>query len=176
MNKDEKKPGKVKVVYGCCAELDMAGWTLDRIRVTLRDFIDIGSDIDVFLDGKRISAGNRKVEAGQVLAFFHDSLKEWRGNCLQCSRNGNGNVSVVYGAYYNNVKLAGYTVAEIQAGLRDEIGVAMDTPACVDGRRVVDKNQKVEEGQCLEFSPDTKPIRRRANRRGDEAGGRETES
>ena len=76
MNKDEKKSGKIKVVYGCCAELDMAGWPLDRIRVALREFIDIGSDIDVFLDGKRVSAGSRKVEAGQVLAFFHDGLKE----------------------------------------------------------------------------------------------------
>ena len=171
MNKDEKKAGKIKVVYGCCVELDMAGWTLERIRVALRGSIDIGSEIDVFLDGKRISAGSKKVKAGQLLAFFHDGLKEWRGNCLQCSRNGNGNVSIIYGAYFNDMKLGGYTVAEIQAGLRDEIGVAMDTPAYVDGRRVVDKNQKVEEGQYLEFSPDTKPIRRRANRRGNEAGG-----
>ena len=160
MNKDEKKSGKIKVVYGCCVELDMAGWTLERIRVALRDSIDIGRDIDVFLDGKRINGGHRTVEAGQLLAFFHDGLKEWRGNCLQCSRNRNGNVNVVYGAYDSDVPLAGYTIAQIQVVLRDEITVAMDTPAYVDGRRVVDKNQKVEAGQCLEFWPDAKPKRR----------------
>ena len=171
MNKDERKPGKVKVVYGCCVELDMAEWTLDRIRVALREFIDIGSDIDVFLDGKRVSAGYRKVEAGQVLAFFHNGLKEWRGNCLQCSRNCNGNVSVVYGAYYVDRPLAGYTIAEIQVALRDEINVDMDTPAYVDGHRVADKDQKMEAGQSLEFCADPKPIRRRVNRRGNEAGG-----
>jgi hypothetical protein len=164
MNKDEKKPGKVKVVYGCCAELDMAGWTLDRIRVTLRDFIDIGSDIDVFLDGKRVSAGSRKAEAGQVLAFFHDGLKEWRGNCLQCSQNCNGNVNVVYGAYYVDRPLAGHTIAEIQVALRDEITVDMDMPAYVDGCRVADKSQKMEAGQRLEFCADLKPKRRRAEK------------
>jgi hypothetical protein len=35
-----------------------------------------------------------------------------------------------------DVNAAGYTVAEIQAGLRDVLNVDMDTPAYVDGRRV----------------------------------------
>ncbi len=171
MNKDGRKSGKVKVVYGCCVELDMAGWTLERICVALRDSIDIGRDMTVYLDGKKISSGQRKVEAGQVLAFLHDGLKEWRGNCLQCSRNRNGNVNVIYGAHDVDVNAAGYTVAEIQASLRDVLNVDKDTPAYVDGRRVADKNQKVETGRRLEFLRDAKPIRRKASPRRDQAGG-----
>jgi len=161
MNKDEKRAGKIKVVYGCLVELELAGCTIERIRGALRDSIDIGGDTDVYLDGKRVSGGTKRVEAGQVLEFLHDGKRDWRGNCLKCLR-GPGNVLVVHGAHMMDMHLAGYTVAEIQAGLRDVMKVDMDTPAYVDGRRVVDKGQKVEAGQRLEFLADMPPKRRKA--------------
>jgi hypothetical protein len=74
--------------------------------------------------------------------------------------DGHGNVNVVHGASEVDVNAAGYTVAEIQAGLRNVLNVDMDTPAYVNGRRVTDKSMKVEAGQCLEFLADSKPIRR----------------
>ena len=159
MNQDSKKPSKIKVIIGHCVELEMAGWTLDRIQIALRTSIGIDKDMKIYLDGNAISGGRKTIGPGQVLAFLHDGLP--KGDDDSPMAPGLGCVNVIHGPHGLTINVAGYTVAEVQLGLRDEMHLDVDTPAYVDGRRVEDKSQILEPGQRLEFLRDSPLFRRR---------------